>query len=207
MNIDVLKDNQKIKVHSIEFDDNLLTEIIEIDKVNEIIKIAYKNDIFLMKPEKDERVVVKIPGADALYYFNTKIEETNEGEAYFVVNLPSEIQRKQDRNFVRININLSLDIVGEHHKTKAVSTNISGGGICFFCKTHFVENQLVEVSFKNTFGKVYSGIKVRIKYIRVLPNNIYEYGSEFLVLEETMREELISYLFELEVRRKMEEGM
>lgn len=206
MSIDMLKAGRKVKVYSVEYDDELLTEIIEVDKGNEVVRIAFQNDIFAMKPQVEERVVVRIPGNDALYYFNTKIFSEHEDKGYFTVKLPSELHRKQERNFVRVNINLSLDVVGERHKTKAVSTNISGGGICFFCKTHFNEEQEIEVSFKSTFGKLYSGIRLRIKHVKVLPDNIFEYGSEFVEVKESVREDLITYLFELEVRRKMEES-
>jgi c-di-GMP-binding flagellar brake protein YcgR len=92
---------------------------------------------------------------------------------------------------------------------KGVSIDVSGGGMLIaFAKKEFELNKNVTLNFKLTNGNEYSGIKGVIKREREfepvdgIPNNKKGYGIDFTEINQKKREEIISYLFEIQRERR-----
>lgn len=141
--------------------------------------------------------------------------------ANFVLEYPKKIHRLQRRNYVRITINAAVlfsiiedkpknepkDKVEEPIKIeKAVSLNLSGGGLFFIC----LKDMPIGTKLKTTvvlpnstqLKDIISEIK-RKDFIGEKGKEKFNYGVEFIEINEKTRDYIISYLFELQRERKI----
>jgi c-di-GMP-binding flagellar brake protein YcgR len=80
---------------------------------------------------------------------------------------------------------------------------LSGGGFCFISRNPIEAGKELILNFKLTNGKTFNHIKGLVKWNKEKVTGQYEHGIEFLDLDNRQREELISYLFELQRNRRI----
>lgn len=166
-----------------------------------------------------QKVSVNITKKDGVYSFSGKIlRRTLKPLPYFVLNYPDELKRIQRRNYVRITLNIMSSFkfekdIKEHILDvekipifKGVTVNLSGGGMNVIATKKLKLGDIIVLEFRLTNGflcKKVKGIVKRIISIEEEQKNFKEnYGLEFVEIDNKTREEIISYLFELQRDRR-----
>ncbi len=156
-------------------------------------------------------VIINITEKDGVYSFGENIiRRVTTPYPHFIINYPKKINRIQRRNYVRMLLNVPVEMIMEDGSVnRGVSIDLSGGGLLIaFAKKEFEINTNVILNFKLTNGKEYCGIKGVIRRekgfepVEGIPNNKKGYGVDFIDIDQNSREEIISYLFELQRDRR-----
>lgn len=156
-------------------------------------------------------VRINITEKDGVYSFAENIiRRVTTPYAHFILNYPKKIERLQRRNYVRMVLNVPVEMITEDGVShKGVSIDVSGGGMLLaFAKKEFSMGEKVVLNFKLTNGSEYNGVKAEIKREREfepvegVPNTKKGYGLDFTEIDQKKREEIISYLFELQRDRR-----
>lgn len=167
-----------------------------------------------------QKVIISSTQKDGVYAFVLPVERTvNTGRIpYFVLKYPEkkDIKRIQRRNYVRVEINVlvSLKEYSEFEKKenlaciKAVSLNLSGGGMQILSTEKIEEGQKFEIEFtlpnKEKCQQVIGEVK-RVSVYDTNDNKVrFQYGIQFLEVDDKLREKIISYLFELQRERRLQ---
>ncbi len=202
-------------VESSSYEGNYLSKIKDIDDNKIYFSLpTEKGNIIPLR--KGERVNVNIVQKDGVYYFYGDIQSRGlKPYMYFTLNYPKKLNRIQRRNYVRVMLNLIVDFKvisdGENEATqdapiyKGVTFNLSGGGMMFASSKNLEIDSLVEVNFKLTNGffcEKVIGILRRKDFVKTPSGEKLGYGIEFLKIEDKIRENIISYLFELQRDRR-----
>ncbi|MGM0508386.1 MAG: flagellar brake protein [Fusobacteriota bacterium] len=165
------------------------------------------------------KIQIRMTLDDAVYAFNAIIlARGRKPYAYFKIKYPEDIKRIQRRNFVRIPINLLLNLrykidskskdknkKDEYEEFKGISVDLSGGGIYFWSNKDVEETKEVEVSFDLPDNSCYKNVKSNIVRKDKLDKNHkanFGYGIKFLDIGKKDRDNIISYLFELQRNRR-----
>jgi c-di-GMP-binding flagellar brake protein YcgR len=182
--------------------------------------IEAKKELHITLPMEKGRIVplrvgtavrINITEKDGVYSFAENIiRRVTSPYAHFIINYPKKIERLQRRNYVRMALNVPVEMVTEDEVVhKGVSIDVSGGGMLIaFAKKEFALNTNVTLSFKLTNGNDYCGIKGIIKRerdfesVEGVVNSKKGYGIDFTEINQKKREEIISYLFELQRDRR-----
>ena len=101
-----------------------------------------------------------------------------------------------------VNLMIALKKEDEEKSKQGVSIDLSGGGFCLTSRALFEKNDIVIMNFDLTNGTRIDDLKGIVKWRVNKSENQYEYGVEFLNLDNKLREQFISYLFELQRNRK-----
>lgn len=152
-----------------------------------------------------EFIKVSVKKDDGIYCFKTKIHfRSLEPYAYIRVDFPTKMTKEQRRQFFRMPVNLMIAIKkdGEEKPKQGVSIDLSGGGFCLISRGDYKKNEIVLMDFELTNGLKIEGLKAIVKWQVKKVEHQYEYGVEFLDIDSKTREQLISYLFELQRNRK-----
>lgn len=194
-----------------EYEGTYLCKIEDIDN---------KKEMHITLPMEKGRIIplrvgtavrINITEKDGVYSFAENIiRRVTSPYAHFIINYPQKIDRLQRRNYVRMLLNVPVEMVTEDGIVhKGVSIDVSGGGMLIaFAKKEFELNKNVTLNFKLTNGNEYIGIKGVIKREREfepvdgIPNNKKGYGIDFTEINQKKREEIISYLFEIQRERR-----
>lgn len=207
--------NVEIDIYN-KTDDKLYTYLSKIEDIDE------KENLYIGIPidkgkmitvSKGEDIIINCVKKDGVYNFTEPvIGRVAKPFPYFIIKTPKKINRIQRRNYVRILVNLLVDffILNEDHtEGKGVSINLSGGGIkLMLLKPIDIESNL-EVSFTLTNGircKNIIGEIVREDIEENENGKRYYYSIEFLEVEDKMRDDIISYLFDIQ-RERMKKGL
>ncbi len=182
--------------------------------------IEAKKELHITLPMEKGRIIplrvgtavrINITEKDGVYSFAENIiKRVTTPYAHFIINYPKKIERVQRRNYVRMLLNVPVEMVTEDEVVhRGVSIDVSGGGMLIaFAKKEFTLNTNVTLRFKLTNGNDYCGIKGVIKREREfepvdgVPNSKKGYGIDFTEIDQKKREEIISYLFELQRERR-----
>lgn len=182
--------------------------------------IEAKKELHITLPMEKGRIIplrvgtavrINITEKDGVYSFAENIiRRVTTPYAHFIINYPKKIERVQRRNYVRMLLNVPVEMVTEDEVVhRGVSIDVSGGGMLIaFAKKEFTLNTNVTLRFKLTNGNDYCGIKGVIKREREfepvdgVPNSKKGYGIDFTEIDQKKREEIISYLFELQRERR-----
>lgn len=186
------------------------------------IKDLEENKIYFSLPvekghvvplRKGERVNINIVQKDGVYYFGGNIISRGlEPYMYFNMEYPEKLNRIQRRNYVRIILNLIVDFkilsINEDDENeeicRGVTINLSGGGMFIATPKKLELGREISAQFKltNGFDCKIKGIIRRQDYIEVPSGKKAGYGIEFTEIEAKTRENIISYLFELQRDRR-----
>jgi c-di-GMP-binding flagellar brake protein YcgR len=194
----------------------------------EVINEVYNGELFPTKiADMDEEFIyVHLPISEKQYVtarsgdivkLNVKMEDgiyssrckviyrKLEPYAHIKVTLPKKVNKEQRREFFRMPVNIVVNYAkeGDEKKKTAVSIDLSGGGFCFISRNKLGKNEILIFDFQLTNGKKYNHVKGLVKWKIEKLEKQYEYGIEFINLERREREEIISYLFELQRNRRI----
>ena len=183
-----------------------LTKISDIDESHETLdlNLPMENRQYVIA-RNGEQVKVSVKKDDGIYCFKAKIQyRALEPYAHIRVEFPKKMIKEQRREFFRMPVNLMIALKKEdEEKSKqGVSIDLSGGGFCLTSRALFEKNDIVIMNFDLTNGTRIDDLKGIVKWRVNKSENKYEYGVEFLNLDNKLREQFISYLFELQRNRK-----
>lgn len=182
-----------------------LTKISDIDESHETLdlNLPMENRQYVIA-RNGEQVKVSVKKDDGIYCFKAKIQyRALEPYAHIRVEFPKKMIKEQRREFFRMPVNLMIALKKEdEEKSKqGVSIDLSGGGFCLTSRALFEKNDIVIMNFDLTNGTRIDDLKGIVKWRVNKSENQYEYGVEFLNLDNKLREQFISYLFELQRNR------
>lgn len=167
-----------------------------------------------------EEVSVNFIEKDGIYSFTGKIQRrASKPYPFFTLEYPENLRRIQRRGFVRVALNLAIELKTEVEKKskdgkeiemvevihKGVSRDLSGGGVYIMSVLKFKLDDEFKMTFKLTNGLEFLNLKTKIKRIDVIEKEkrkIYGYGFEFYEIDDRLRENIISYLFNLQRERR-----
>ena len=183
-----------------------LTKISDIDESHETLdlNLPMENRQYVIA-RNGEQVKVSVKKDDGIYCFKAKIQyRALEPYAHIRVEFPKKMIKEQRRDFFRMPVNLMIALKKEdEEKSKqGVSIDLSGGGFCLTSRALFEKNDIVIMNFDLTNGTRIDDLKGIVKWRVNKSENQYEYGVEFLNLDNKLREQFISYLFELQRNRQ-----
>ena len=183
-----------------------LTKISDIDESHETLdlNLPMENRQYVIA-RNGEQVKVSVKKDDGIYCFKAKIQyRALEPYAHIRVEFPKKMIKEQRREFFRMPVNLMIALKKEdEEKSKqGVSIDLSGGGFCLTSRALFEKNDIVIMNFDLTNGTKIDDLKGIVKWRVNKSENQYEYGVEFLNLDNKLRKQVISYLFELQRNRK-----
>lgn len=183
-----------------------LTKISDIDESHETLdlNLPMENRQYVIA-RNGEQVKVSVKKDDGIYCFKAKIQyRALEPYAHIRVEFPKKMIKEQRREFFRMPVNLMIALKKEdEEKSKqGVSIDLSGGGFCLTSRALFEKNDIVIMNFDLTNGTRIDDLKGIVKWRVNKSENQYEYGVEFLNLDNKLREQFISYLFELQRNRQ-----
>lgn len=207
--INVLKIGTLVEMEVINnvYDGELfLTKISDIDEDYETLdlNLPMENRQYVIA-RNGEQVKVSVKKDDGIYCFKAKIQyRTLNPYAHIRVDFPKKLIKEQRRQFFRMPVNLMISLKKEEDEKpkQGVSIDLSGGGFCLISRALFEKNDTVIMDFNLTNGLKLEELKGIVKWRINKSENQYEYGIEFLNLDNKLREMLISYLFELQRSRK-----
>jgi len=207
--INVLKIGTLVEMEVINnvYDGELfLTKISDIDESYETLdlNLPMENRQYVIA-RNGEQVKVSLKKDDGIYCFKAKIKYRSlDPYAHIRVEFPKKLIKEQRRQFFRMPVNLMIAMKKEDEEKarQGVSIDLSGGGFCLISRGVFEKNDIVTMDFDLTNGTRVEEIRGIVKWRVNKSENQYEYGIEFLNLDNKLREQLISYLFELQRNRK-----
>ena len=163
-----------------------------------------------------EELTVKFPGSSGIYIFNSSCTgAVREPIIMYVLTMPKDIKRIQQRKFVRVETLLEVHVAEIPEKGKDITYNmvnaldISGGGMRLMMellseKAHDIGKELmVRFSITDNSNKPLE-IKTKVRVVRkeLLPTYskpgeelLYSFGVEFLELNSKIREIIIGFIF------------
>jgi c-di-GMP-binding flagellar brake protein YcgR len=183
-----------------------LTKIADIDEAFEHLdlNLPMENRQYVIA-RAGEMVKVSVKKDDGIYCFKSKIHfRALEPYAYIRVDFPTKLVKEQRRQFFRMPVNLMIAIRKENEEKpkQAVSIDLSGGGFCLISRGDYAKDEIVSLDFELTNGLKFENLRSIVRWQVKKVEHQYEYGIEFLDLDAKVREQLISYLFELQRNRK-----
>lgn len=183
-----------------------LTKISDIDENYQTLdlNLPMENRQYVIA-RNGEQVKVSVKKDDGIYCFKAKIKYRSlDPYAHIRVEFPKKLIKEQRREFFRMPVNLMVTLKKENEENlkQGVSIDLSGGGFCLTSRALFEKDDIVIMNFNLTNGTSVEELRGLVKWRVNKSENQYEYGIEFLNLDNKLREQLISYLFELQRNRK-----
>lgn len=138
-----------------------------------------------------------------------------DGIAILKVRPVSTIEKIERRSFFRMLCSLEVEYrvvevfpienTGAETYTRAVTRDISGGGVCLVLDTKLKPGTLLEAFMKLGRRIRFVGVVARSIEFREKGKLLYETGVEFKFIENRDRERIISYVFETQ-REQLKKG-
>ncbi|MDN5304721.1 MAG: PilZ domain [Fusobacteriaceae bacterium] len=174
----------------------ILGKIIRKEKKNRLkIEFVGKGNLPFIQI-KDE-IEVGIPAKEGVYIFHTPVIYFDVIDRYIIVEYPTSIEKTNRRNYERHNIHINLEVIINGEVYKAISSDIGGGGVGFYTAHELKKDTTVIMNFELGNHK-YEGILGIIRSISdTLHKNIKRYGIEYTNLEDSIREDILLKIFEL----------
>lgn len=153
---------------------------------------------------------------NSFYEFKAKVidRENKENLAILKVQALTSIEKIQRREFFRFDVNLpvkyrvieSVNKKSNEEYTETVTRDLSGGGISMRLKEPIETDKYLDCELFITCKIKFIGKVVRLTKYDILHGPYkYEIGVSFEKIEESMREKIISYIFQ-EQRKLLKKG-
>ncbi len=182
-----------------------LTKIADMDDEAMYIHLPINNKQYVIA-RSDDIVKVNVKQNDGIYSARCKVTyRALEPYAHIKVTLPKKVSKEQRREYFRMPVNLLVKYKRDSEESlkTAVTIDLSGGGFCFLSRNTLEKGEIITLDFELTNGKKYHNIKGLVKWKVEKVEKQYEYGIEFSEFHKRDREEIISYLFELQRNRRV----
>lgn len=181
----------------------------------EIYAPIFQGNIYPVTPKMRMDVFFS-KGKDTFSFKAEALERLYEGNIALLHIIPvSPIEKVERRSFFRMECQLGVqyrifklllpddEMQGEFIHTTA--RNISGGGICLVTKDLLEKGVYVEAYIKLKQRIRFVGVVIRSLEVRNRGRTEYETGIEFVRIENSDREKIISYIFKTQ-REQLKKG-
>ncbi len=180
-------------------------------------------ELFIEIPRQKENALILYPGEEvevkftaegASYLFTTRcLGKKTDRIPLFRLTPPENIQRIQQRQFVRFPVALPVlyaPLPEKDHRSKykkAVSVDLSGGGIRLAVKEQIPEGALLHLKFSLPLKKGAREISTAGRVVRQYPvepegSATFQVAIEFLGLSRTEQDSIVSFVFRQMLARK-----
>jgi c-di-GMP-binding flagellar brake protein YcgR len=209
-----LEINQKLEIEVLSgtYQGNYLSKVADFIEAGIIITGLYREGAPL-PIRLNQAVNVYYTTDRAAYKFNSKIlKRTNEPIPLLLIESSDSVNRIQRRDYFRLDVTGKIDVykmIDAKNYPKKVSAarllNISGGGIQIQLKNKFKKGEEILISLKSILAPK-EFIKSKIVRIHRENDEFYNYGVEFLEIEDEQREEIIQWIFAYQ-RKSRKKGL
>lgn len=179
--------------------------VINVDEMQMVTRLS-QEDVIL---HKGDTVAVSLTrGGDAEYIFQTAVLNVRAEKPPLVyLQHTRQLQRKQLRNHVRLDVkvNLRFRVIGSKSQNRSSELqegtilDVSGGGLSFRHTQMFMVGDLLSLNFDLGSSSL-RGIGGKVLRISELPAKgdtpLYKHHIEFVNIQAPMREKIIRYIFE-----------
>lgn len=172
------------------------------------IAVPYAKGSF-MTFERGEELRARVTDGSCAYLFTTKLlDSINDPISLWVVSLPTTVQKIQLRSFVRLDVNLGVQMdLGEEEgnglNINALTKDISGGGIQVLLPTPLSIGKRTKITLPLSDRTI---VEAKGEVVRVIPPladyGKYGIGIKFTAIEERTRDGIIKYIFQKQVERR-----
>jgi c-di-GMP-binding flagellar brake protein YcgR len=156
-------------------------------------------------------VVAQFPQEDAFYSFSSELLQRRTGDlSLLVLRRPTEFERVQRRRLYRLQANLDVlfTVAGSNEAKKAVTVDISGGGVCL-TTAEKVDPGLeldLEIQLERASAIIAHGCVVKCSEIETPgAKPRYSLGVEFMNLPSPVQEQIVSFIFAKQRERRQRE--
>ncbi|RAK08917.1 c-di-GMP-binding flagellar brake protein YcgR [Halanaerobium saccharolyticum] len=209
-----LEINQKVEIEVLTgtYQGNYLSKVADFVEAGVIITGLYREGSPL--PIRLNQLVNVYYTTDrAAYKFESKIlKRTNKPIPLLLIEESDSVTRIQRRDYFRLDVTGTVDVykmIEDKNYPKKLAEarlqDISGGGIGIQLKKKFEKGEEILINLKNIL-KPKEFIKSKIVRIDRENNELYNYGVEFLKIEEEQREEIIQWIFAYQ-RKSRKKGL
>ncbi|MFP4020043.1 MAG: flagellar brake protein [Halanaerobium sp.] len=209
-----LEINQKLEIEVLSgsYQGNYLSKVADFLKKGIIITGLYREGAPL-PIRLNQPINVYYTTDRAAYKFKSKIlKRTNKPIPLLLIEKADSVKRIQRRDFFRLDVTGRVDVYkmidGKNYPKKiseARLLDISGGGIQIQLKKKFKQGEELLISLKNILPPKQF---IKSKIVRVQKENdvFYNYGVQFVEIEEEQREEIIQWIFAYQ-RKSRKKGL
>lgn len=209
-----LEINQKleIEIKSGSYAGNYLSKVADFLEEGIIITGLYREGAPL--PVRLNRSINVYYTTDrAAYKFKSKVlKRTNKPIPLLLIEKSDNVKRIQRRNYFRLEVSGTVGLYqlpeeGEAPRklTTARLLDISGGGLRLQTKLKFEKGEEIMLALENILSPD-DFIKAEIVRSKRENENLFDYGTEFLEIEEEQREEIIQWIFSYQ-RKNRKKGL
>lgn len=199
-------DRVKIGIHlnpkDVKFYESKILDIIFEKNVMIVYGITEHGKIINIKSQ-GEISVLKETGP-LVFLFNTRgVNIDSHNISGIALKIPKEIERMQRRDFFRlpINVKISLKKEGDPKIHLGETSDLSGNGLSIDLDTELEKDDIVIMDLPLTddiyISEVYGKVS-RITEGVLLP---YRYGIQFTDIDKDQREQIVSYIFQIQRMR------
>ncbi|HHU33173.1 MAG: flagellar brake protein [Zhaonellaceae bacterium] len=212
--------NQKVEINVEDHDVSYKSSVQAVDENSFAIAIPYhKGEPLILR--SGDTIIVKLFTAKERFIFSSKVIKRKQDQIpLYVLAYPEKVYRMQVREYVRVEVNLDVNyqvITEEQRKndeffnptTKALSIDLSGGGILLAIDEKLPEGQPLYLEFTIKYKKGEKLIQTFGRVVRCRPaegtkKNLA--GIRFEGLDERVRDVLIEFLFErMRLQRRLKD--
>ncbi|MFN2341270.1 MAG: flagellar brake protein [Halanaerobium sp.] len=209
-----LEINQKLEIEVLSgsYQGNYLSKVADFREEGIIITGLYREGAPL-PVRLNQAINVYYTTDRAAYKFESKIlKRTNKPIPLLLIENYDSVKRIQRRDYFRLDVTGKIDIykmIDDKKYPKKVAAarllDISGGGIQMQLKKKFEKGEEILLSLKNILAPK-EFIKSEIVRIDRENDELYNYGVQFLEIEEEQREEIIQWIFAYQ-RKSRKKGL
>ncbi len=206
--------NQKLEVeiHSGTYEGKYLSKVADIIEAGIVITGLYREGAPL-PVRLQQRITIYFTTDRAAYKFNSKIlKRANKPIPILLIEKADSVTRIQRRDHFRLEVSGLVKLYQEDEKSdykeefaEARLIDISGGGIQIQLEKNIKMSSILYAQLKNILDDE-SVIKALVVRKQKENQKLYNYGLEFINIEEDLREEIIQWIFAYQ-RKKRQKGL
>ena len=204
----ILKVGQRVEFYLDDDDNGYSSRIEDITKDRLIVAMPLDSRRMPVIPKPNATVYGNLSDGQSRFRFFTTFKGTGRYDgniAVWFVVLPKTVERHQNREFVRVKVNLLMSVrqideegeIGEPVKTRVV--DLSGNGIAFVMKERLRAGSHVAIEVYNIPGFVTFDCMCRvIRCVQVSRKGeppLFHVGAKFENISHTDTEKIVHYLF------------
>ncbi|MFW6273423.1 MAG: flagellar brake protein [Halanaerobium sp.] len=138
----------------------------------------------------------------AAYVFNSKIlKRSNKPFPVLMIEKPESVKRIQRRDYFRLEVSGTVDLYQKETDSAAADKlaeaellDISGGGIKIELRKNLKTDEIIYVHLRHVLNEK-ELIKSSIIRKKKVNAELYNYGLEFIEISESLREDIIQWIF------------
>jgi len=209
-----LEINQKLEIEVLSgaYQGNYLSKVADFLEAGIIITGLYREGAPL-PIRLNQTVNVYYTTDRAAFKFESEIlKRTNKPIPLLLIEKSDSVKRIQRRDYFRLDVTGKVDVykmIDDHSYPKKISAarllDISGGGIQMQLKNKLNKGEEILLSLKNILAPK-KFIKSKIVRIHRENDELYNYGVQFMEIEDEQREEVIQWIFAYQ-RKSRKKGL